>query len=215
MTGADIKTMAEEILGGDTVNDTFFYTMLNVAKNRLENTRPWMYLRKLDSSQTASIGNGYNTSKALPTDWRRTHKLYLGQDLRLVQKPFDEQHLYRNHSGYFVVDVANMVYYLLGNIGRADTLYHYYIKKSPEIATGTSWVAPEEFHPILGFEVAGYIQVGVDADDIFARMAPENKAQAMALRTSMEAWDNNLQGDAQNNQLQVDDAQPTWDLGKL
>lgn len=215
MLASAIKTMAEEILGGDTIDETFFLNVLNSVKDRLEDERPWMYLRKLNSSLTASVGNNYSTSKALPTDWRRTYKMLVGTDLLLVQKPFDEQHIYRNHSGYFVIDVANSVYYILGNISRADTIYHYYIRTTPELTISDSPVFPERFHKLLAFEVAGYIQLGQDADDIFARMAPENKAQAIAIKNSMLSWDNQLQGDAQNNQLQVADAQPTWDLGKL
>jgi hypothetical protein len=207
--------MAEEILGGDTINETFFYGVLNAVKDRIEDSRPWMYLRALDSTQSATTGNNYNTSKPLPTAWRRTYKLIVGTDQPYFQIPFDEQHLYRHHGNRFVIDVANSVYYLLGNIGRADPIYHYYIKTTDDIAAGTSWAAPSRFHPILAFEVAAYIQTGVDADDIFARMSPENKAQALVLKAAMESWDTQLQLDAQNNQLQVADSQPTFDLGQL
>lgn len=68
MTGAEIKTMAENILDGDTIDDVFFYQLLNAAKNQVEDMRPWMFLRKLDSSVSASA----NTPITLPTDWRRT-----------------------------------------------------------------------------------------------------------------------------------------------
>ena len=57
--------------------------------------------------------------------------------------------------------------------------------------------------------------MGVDADDIFARMSPENKAQALVLKASMDSWDTQLQLDAQNNQTQIADSQPTFDLGQL
>jgi hypothetical protein len=215
MTGADVKTMAEEILGGDTINETFFYYVLNSVKDRIEDERPWMFLRKLDSSLTATPGNGYTTSNALPTDWRRTYKLLVGEDRQYTQIPFDQQHLYRNSANYFVVDVANSVYYLLGNIGQAETIYHYYIKTTDDIASGTSWTAPSRFHQLLAFEVAGYIQVGQDADDIFARMSPENKAQALLIRNSMQNWDMQLQLDAQSDQLQVTGAPAPLDIGTL
>lgn len=215
MTGAEIKTMAEEILGGDTITEDFFLNVLNSVKDRIEDERPWMFLRALDATQTAGVGNNYATSKALPADWRRTYKLLVGQDLQYTQIPFDEQHIYRNNGNYFVIDVANSVYYLLGNVGTASTIYHYYIKRTDDITTATSWTAPSRFHQLLAFEVAGYIQNGQDADDIFARMAPENKAQALVIRASMEKWDTQLQLDAQGDQLRITGATPVFDLGKL
>lgn len=215
MTGETIKTMAETILDGDTIDETFFYQVVNAMKNKIEDERPWMFLRALDSSQTATTGNNSSTSRALPTSWRNTYKLFVGEDQQYFQLPFDQQHLYRNHGRYFVVDVANSTYYLLGNVGKADTIYHYYIKTTDDIASATSPVWPSRFHPILAYEVAGYIQLGQDADDIFARMSPENKAQAMMLLDSMRAWDFQLQVSAQNNQLQVADSVPSFDLGLL
>jgi hypothetical protein len=215
MTGEEIKTMAEEILGGDTLDVTFYYNVLNAMKNKVEDERPWMFLRALDSSQTATTGNNSTTSRALPTAWRNTYKLLVGDDTQYFQVPFDMQHQYRNHGRYFVVDVANSTYYLLGNVGKADTIYHYYVKTTDDITSTTSPVWPTRFHHILAYEVAGYVQVGQDADDIFARMAPENKAQANMLLDSMRMWDTRLQLQAQNNQLQVTDSTNTFDLGQL
>jgi len=215
MTGKELKVMAQEILGGDTIDDTFYYGVLNSVKNRIEDERPWMFLRKLDATQTASTGNGYTTSIALPADWRRTYKLMVGEDRQYTQVPFDTQHLHRNSANNFVIDVANSTYYLLGNIGRAETIYHYYIKTTDDITQDTEWLAPSRFHTILAFEVAGYIQNGQDADDIFARMAPENKAQALLVRSALQNWDTQLQLDAQNDQTQVAGASAPFDLGTL
>ena len=214
MTGAELKTMTESILD-DTVDDVFFYQLLNVAKNILEDERTWMYLKKLDSSQTASTGDQSETSRALPTDWRRTYKMMIGRDYRLTQVPLDEQHLWRNTSNRYCIDVANSVYYLLGVVGQADTIYHYYIKTTDDIASATEWVAPSRFHPILAFMVAGYIMMGVDADDIFARMSPENKIMAETLKASMIAWDMQLQMSAQDNRIQVDGGEEGIDLSMM
>lgn len=203
MTGAELKTMTESILD-DTIDEVLFYQLINVAKNRIENERPWMFLRKLDSSLTATVGDNSEIARALPTDWRRTYKLNVGKDQRYIQVPFDEQHLYRFSSNRFFIDVANSNYYLLGTLGVADTIYHYYIKKTDPITATTSPVW-NEFHEILAFETAGYIMMGVDADDIFARMSPENKSQALMLKSSMELWDTQLQLDAQGRRAQVED----------
>lgn len=203
MTGAELYTMVDTILD-DSPDEVLFYTLLNAAKNRIESTRPWMMLRALDSTQTATIGNNSSTSRALPTAWRRTYKLMVGSDVRFEQVPFDEQHLWRNSSGRFCVDVANSVYYLLGTWGAADTIYHYYIKTTSGIEAATSPVWPSEFHPILAYEVASYIMAGVDADAEFARMAGPNQAAAQALLESMTSWDTELQLAAQGGRAQVE-----------
>jgi uncharacterized membrane-anchored protein YjiN (DUF445 family) len=213
MNGATLKTMVESIMD-DTIDDVLFYQLLNVAKNRIENERPWMFLRKLDSSLTTTVGDNSSISRALPTDWRRTYKLMVGLDQQFIQVPFDEQHQYRYSSNRFVIDVAGNVYYLLGTLGKADTIYHYYIKKTDDITAVTSPVW-NEFHEILAFDTAGYAMMGTDADDIYARMSPENKNMALMLKNSMEAWDFQLQIDAQGGSLSMGQNSYGIDLGLM
>lgn len=214
MTGSELKTLTENILDGDTIDDVLFLQLINLAKNRLEQERPWMYLRKLDDTKTASAGNGYNNAIDCPSDWRETWKLYVGEDTQYIQVPFDQQHLYRNSPQHFVVDVANEQYYLLGNISGAQQIYHYYIKTTPDITLSTSPAFPR-FHEILAFEVAGYIQMGVDADDVFARMSPENKMQAQLSKEAMTRWDINLQQAEMNKRLSIADTEPSLDLSMM
>lgn len=211
MTGAEIKSMSESILDGDTIEEVFFYNVLNSVKNLIEDSRPWMFLRKLDTSANAIAG----TAITLPTDWRMTWKLYVGQDQLYTQIPFDQQHLYRNEGRRFIVDVASGTYTLLGTIGNSANVYHYYIKTTDDVTASTSPVFPTRFHPILAYYVAGYIQMGVDSDDLFARMAPENKVQAQTLLSAMERWDSNLQLREQNGRLDMGDEVPVFNLGSL
>lgn len=214
MTGAQIKTMCETILD-DTVDETLFYQLANVAKDQVEDERAWMFLRSLDSSKTATSGQSSDTAIALPTAWRRTYKLMLGYWQEYQQVPFDEQHVWRYSSNRYCIDVANSVYYLLGTVGATDTIYHYYIKTTDDVAAATSPVWPARFHPIIAFYVAGYIMGGQDADDIFARMSPENKAAAELLIRAMRDWDYQLQLSAQNNQQGVAGSAPIIDLGMM
>lgn len=211
MNGAQIKQMAETILDGDTLDEVFFYNVLNGAKDQIEDSRPWMFLRKLDTSVSATAGSPLS----LPTDWRMTWKLYVGQDQLYTQIPFDQLHLYRNEVHRFVVDVASGTYTLLGTISGGAPVYHYYIKTTDEVTADTSPVFPARFHPILAYYVAGYVQMGVDSDDLFARMAPENKVQAQSLLSAMERWDTNLQLREQNGQVMMADMGSTFDLGSL
>jgi len=214
MDGATLKTMCESILD-DTVDEVLFYQLANIAKNLVEDERPWMFLRSLDSSQSASTGNYSETSKALPTSWRRTYKLMVGRDQLYEQVPFDEQHLWRFTSNRFVVDVANSVYYLLGPVGAGGTIYHYYIKTTPDIDESTSPMWPSRFHGLVAHDVAAFIMAGVDADDQFARMSPTNSGAAERIREAMREWDQRLQLDAQNNQQQVANSAPYLDLGMM
>lgn len=211
MTGTSIKTMAENILDGDTIDEVFFYNVLNSVKDQIEDSRPWMFLRKLDTSVSAAIG----TPIALPTDWRMTWKLYVGQDQLYTQIPFDQLHMYRNEVNRFVVDVASGTYTLLGNLGTSASVYHYYIKTTDDVTSATSPVWPDRFHQLLAYYVAGYVQMGVDSDDMFARMSPENKMQAQMLLSSMERWDSNLQISAQDGRLSMESSTPAFDLGML
>lgn len=214
LTGAEIKTLTESILD-DTVDDVLFYQLLNVAKDTLEDERAWAYLKKLDATKTAEQGRDYTTSIALPSDWRRTYKLMVGKDYKYMQVPFDEQHLWRFNGNRFCVDVANESYYLLGTVGASDTIYHYYIKQTDVLDADTAPSMPARFHTILAFIVAGYVMMGVDADDIFARMSPENKIMAQTIKASMIAWDTQLQMDSQNNSIQVDEAPVGIDVGLM
>lgn len=215
MTGTELKTFTESILDGDTLESTFFFQLLNLAKDRIEGSRPWMYLRKLDTSHTAPVGNNSQNPIACPTDWNRTWKVYVGADTLFTPVPYDQAHAYANSSNKYYVDVANENLYLLGNIGRADTVYHYYLRTTDDIITTTSPVFPARFHAILGFEVAGYIQMGVDADDLFARMSPENKMQAKLTLDAMERWDTTLQFAEQNNQLLVSETETGTPLSMM
>lgn len=202
--------MSENILDGDTIDEVFFYNVLNSAKDQIEDSRPWLFLRKLDSSVSAVAGSPIT----LPTDWRMTWKLYVGQDQLYTQIPFDQLHLYRNEGHRFVVDVASGTYTLLGTLTSAN-VYHYYLKTTDDVTATTSPVWAPRFHPILAYYVAGYVQMGVDSDDLFARMAPENKVQAQLLLSSMERWDSNLQLKEQDGRVGMESDTPAFNLGLM
>lgn len=215
MTGTQLKTLTENILDGQTIDEDFFLQLANIAKNKREEQRPWQMLLKLNSALTASVGNNYTSSKALPTDWRETIKMFVGEDYEYFPTPFIEQHRYRNASRRYLIDVANEVYYILGNVGKAATIYHYYKQATDDILIGTSPVWPDRFQAIIAYDVAGYFQVGVDADDIYARMSPANRQAAQELELAMIQWDTNLQARAQGNRVNYADSEPEVDIGLM
>lgn len=217
MTGSELKTFAENILDGQTIGEDFFYQLLNIAKTKLEEGRAWNYLKKLDSSNTSRVGydtTGYN----LPSDFSRDYKVMLGDSVEITPVPFEEQHAYKYAPNGYYLDIVGDKFYLTGNVGSVDTIHFYYLRYTPDITANSSPVFPARFHFLLAFEVAGYYMNGIDSDDQFARMSPENKAAYSALKQAMVSWDSNLSARARNNQIgmtEVSGISAGIDLGKL
>jgi len=214
MTGEELYQMANDI-AQDTIPETLFYQLLNVARNKREDSRPWQMLMAVDSTKTASVGDTYATSKALPTAFRRDVKLMVGTDFEYLPVPFMEQHLYRNASMRYFIDLANSVYYLTGSVNAAQTIYMYYLKTTTDFTSANASTAgicvwPERFQPIMAFDVAAMYQGGVDFDDVSARMSPFNRAMAKELNDAMIDWDNQLKLRSMNNsRLPTSNEEPT------
>lgn len=198
MTGTELKQQAEDILDGNANwSEDFFYQLLNIAKTKLEQKRLWQFLKKLDSSHTAS-----SSPITLPSDFSEEYFVTIG-DSEQFPIPFEEQHISRNSSNRYVIDIASDTLTLLGANIPAQTLYLYYKRFTDDITDVTSPVFPARFHPILAFYTSAYYQVGVDSDDIFARMSPQNRLAAQELEQAMTSWDSALAMRSQNNQIGV------------
>ncbi len=215
MNGTQLKALTESILDGLSIDQDFFLQLANVAITNLQAERVWQYLKKLDASQSASSGNGYATAKTLPTDFDLDYKVLVGTSSNeYFPVAFEEQVAYRNSSNRYYIDIGAGTYYLLGN-SNGGTIQFFYKRTTTPITLTTSPVFPDRFHPLIAFFVAGYYQMGVDADDIFARMSPENKAQAVSLHASMIQWDTDLKARAQNNRVGVADSEPGVSLEQM
>ena len=57
------------------------------------------------------------------------------------------------------------------------------------LESSSTWVFPSWAHPLLGFYAVGIHKGGIDYDDINARMAPENRAQAAVIMGMLEKWE--------------------------
>lgn len=207
MDGATLKTLTEDIMD-DNIDDTLFYQILNTVKGVLEEERPWEYLKKLDPALLSiTSGQTASTSRALPADFGRPYRLFLidgSSNENLLQGvPFEEQHLWTTNHGFFWLDLANDVLYLSGTQTKDATLYHYYLKFTPDIAAGTEPVFPDRFHSVLAFRVASYLMGGVDADNLYTVMTEKNAEQARMVESSMRKWDDQLKLQAMNGSLTV------------
>ena len=198
MTGSELKELSENILDGVTIDTDFYYQLLNIAKTKLEEQRLWQYLKKLNDSNTAS-----SSPITLPTDFAEEYKVMVGSNFEYTPVPFEEQQNFRNSSGHFYIDWSALTINLLGASIPSQTLYLFYKRFTPDIAAGTSPVFPDRFHPILAYYVAAYYQGGVDSDDVFARMSPENKLAALELERAMKQWDSSIAMRSINNQIGV------------
>ncbi|ABE61205.1 hypothetical protein Nham_0309 [Nitrobacter hamburgensis X14] len=225
MTGPELETFCEEINGGASIGATVLFQFINLAKAMVEQTRPWVALLYTDTSKTVATGNTWQTAIDLSTVARFNRfygetpiKVFDGNNSfqRYRQVPFNERLLYRNTPGTFVYDEANKTLYLNGTVQFAGTLYIDHIKDSPEITNddSSSWIFPSWAHPLLGFYAVAINKGGVDYDDINARMAPENRAQAKVITDRLEWLDNEKQLQAQQNidPYQSDDA---WRPGAI
>lgn len=210
MTGPELETFSTEINGGASIGATLIFQFINLAKAMVEQQRPWMLLRNTDTTKSVATASTWQTAIDLSTV-ERFNRFYGETPIKLFdgtsgiqyfrQVPFDRRLEYRDTSGTFVYDEANKLLYLNGTVSFAGTLYIDHIKDSPEITNddSSSWMFPSWVHPLLGFYAVAINKGGVDYDDINARMAPDNRAQANAIIKMLEGWDNEKQLQSQQN----------------
>ena len=213
MTGTELSTFCEELNGGASIGSTVLFQFINLAKAMVEQLRPWMVLRYTDTSKTVTAANTWQTAIDLSTI-ARLNRFYESDDnapIKLFdggyrieyykQVPFNRRLEFIYVPNTFCWDEASKTLYLNGTVQFAGTLYIDHIKDSADItnADSSSWAFPSWSHALLGFYAVAINKGGVDYDDINARMAPDNRAQANAILQRLEAWDGEKQLQAQQN----------------
>jgi len=83
MTGTEFSTAVEEINGGDPIASTLRFQCGNLGKNLIEQRRPWMILRKTDTSKTVTTANTWQTAIDLSTisDFNRFYHYSIGESM--------------------------------------------------------------------------------------------------------------------------------------
>ena len=187
------------------MDEVTFYTLANLAKALFERRRAWRKLIKKDTSKSSTGATTYATSFALPTGFimtlpRRTLKLVNASSptdfISCEEVPFENWDSYKNSSGYFTIDHLNSVYYVSGQVSGTYTHYFSHIATSTAIASGASWIFPDEFHPAIAFEVAAMDELGMDYDEINARQGNANAIRAELIMRAAVKWDDALQRSA-------------------
>jgi hypothetical protein len=204
MTGPVLATFTEELNGGASIGSTLLFQLLNLAKAMVEQQRPWMILRDTDTSKTVSAStDAWQTAIDLSTITRFSRfygeepiKNFDGNNRvdKYRQVPLNKRLEYRDASYTFTFNDGSKTLYLNGGVA-AGTLWIDYIKDSADLenSDASSWVFPSWAHPLLAFVAVGIHKGGIDYDDVNARMAPENRAQAAQIMRMLEKWDGEKQ----------------------
>lgn len=205
-TGAQLTTFITGLNGEATIDQDLLETLVETARAILEEERPWMVLRKTNTSKTITTSNTWQTAIDLSTitDFSRFYgeepiTLFDGDNIRdyFRQVPFDRRLEYKDTSGTFCFDENAKIMYINGNVSVGGTLYINYVSTSPDIdldSASAIWTNfPPRFLPLLGFYAIGIFKGAVDYDSINKLMLPENRIVLNALKNAMEKWDNERQ----------------------
>lgn len=204
--GTELTTFITGLNADATIDPTLLAVLVSTAKTILEEERPWMVLRKTDTSKSVTTSNTWQTAISLATisDFSR---FYEDRPLRLFDgtnriqdyylRPMEQRLDYKDVSGTACYDANTKTLYLNGTPSFAGTLYMPYVSTSTEVdltLDGAVWsVFPSRFLPLLGFYAVGVYKGAVDYDSINRQMLPSNAAVLGALKNAMVSWDNELQ----------------------
>jgi len=215
MIGSEIKDFAESILD-ENLDETLFLTLLNVAKDNIEDDgTEWEFLKSIDSTKQALASDTYTSMKNLPTGFRRPLKEIFVGSLRYYPIRFEQREANKNGTRKFYIDYKNQQFAIIGAPSTTQTIVFPFLSTSDELTLVNEWAFPERFHKKLGFDIAGYYQMGVDADDIYARMSPENKMAAKIIANNMRRWNTSLALHAIGNSAEEESTDDSFDLGSL
>lgn len=208
-TGQQLRTFATSLNSEATIDDELLSVLMETGKAVLEEERPWLNLRKTDTSKTVTTANTWQTAIDLSTitDFSRFYmnqdgvviKLFDGNDRieYYTLKSFDQRLEYKDVSHTAVYDANSKNLYLNGNVPFSGTLHLPYMATTDEIDLNSAsavWTKfPSRFLPILAFYAIGVFKGAVDYDSINRQMLPANQGVLEGLKNAMEKWDNEAQ----------------------
>lgn len=203
--GTELTTFCTSLNAEAIIDADLLSVLVSNAKAILEEERPWMVLRKTDSSKTVTTANLWTTAIDLSTitDFSRFYANQDGIVIKLFDgnnrieyytlKSFDQRLEYKDVSHTCVYDENTKTLYLNGVVPFSGTLYIPYVSTSTEVdltsASAVWTVFPSRFLPILGYYAIGIFKGAVDYDEINRSMLPENRATFEALKNAMATWD--------------------------
>ena len=157
MTGTEIRETVFQFLVDDTnIDETQELALLNIAYDRVNAMRDWLFLRKSQSSQTISS----TTTYAQPSDFMYLIKAQTVDSASSVNNmrivPFDLRLEFNTSERTAYMDIlnTNLVFTTAPVADVGSTLYWTYQYQPAQLTNSTSPVFPRQFHALLGYEMA-------------------------------------------------------------
>ena len=206
MNGSALYLLVTSIMGYPP-DQTLFYTLLNLAQGIRENQRPWMILKKEDSSNTVNQTNvtAFLTPYNLPADFRKFYSPKRSMQLvdssnvihqYYVQVPKDRKfENYQDNTKFYCDFILNQ-FFLCGIVNQVYTAHIFYIYRAPLITATQAWVFPSEYGPILAYDVCELLKAGIDSDVVNAQQAVFNGRTSALIFDQMAQWDSDLAVDS-------------------
>jgi len=194
MTGQEIRETVFQFLVDDTnVDETQELVLLNVAYDRVNAMKDWLFLRKSQSSQTIAS----TTSYSLPTDFMyliKAETLTSDNSLNEVSViPFEDRLKYIQSERYAYVDILNdnleFTTAPVADVG--STLYWTYQYQPAQLINTTSPVFPRQFHALVGYEMAR-MYFYFDQPEKDRAWNKEMAAEHALMMKQMKDWDTQL-----------------------
>jgi hypothetical protein len=193
MTGSEIIEFYHNLVDQDSLDSSFEYSLLNSCKGKLEAEREWEFLKKLDSSNSAS-----SSPIALPTDCEVPLLIYVGDDrVPFYPIPYEQKPLFQNSGRYFIIDQGAKTFQFL-DPSVSGTVYLYYLKSTPDITASTSPVFPNKFHMILAYDISQQFYISDQSERQFT-WGPELDMERRTLYNLMCDWDERIKVRAREN----------------
>lgn len=156
MTGQEIReTIFQWLVDDNNVDETQELVLLNVAYDRVNAMRDWLYLSKSQATQTLSSATSYTQ----PDDFMVLKRLQVTDgvsynDVKVV--PFDKRfdHSQSLRTAYLDVAGSAAVFTTAPTSDVGQTLIWTYQYQPDQLTNNTSPVFPRQFHALLGYEMA-------------------------------------------------------------
>lgn len=201
MNPSEVKTYFETLID-DTWDNVSTYLLMQNAQEKLETTRDWVCLRKVDRTQTVTSNNTYLTEYDLPTDFQAIRKVTInGEPVNAID--FDQQEEYKNCNNYYFIDSKNKKLHLTGTYNQNYTIVIFYRSKMGDIdpdnpdATPFPWTGKKAL--VVAYDMADFHKGGVDGDDRNYQMSPEQRRQQRAMHNALIQEDTTAQLKAMGN----------------
>jgi hypothetical protein len=206
--GQNLYDLTSKLLLGYQMDTTTFFWLLNLSKSNREQSRPWVILRKKDTSNIATpqqntINNSmYLTPFTLPSDFLNHYSpnrslVGVAQDgitFRWYKEiPLERMHEYKDDNSKFYIDLKNKKFFLCGILDQQYTLNEFYIAGSADIDAETEWAFPGQFAPILAYDVAKTYREMFDYDIVNVQQGEMIAKGAAVIEKMMIEWDGGLQ----------------------